>query len=132
MPFAALLDQLVLTPAGLTATGFPRSDTPEGDLALGYLNDGRTNVLHLPVVGAGDGGLATTIADLERFWRALRTGEIVTPATLAEMTRFIGVFLRTDFTGEPRHVRRIGMLSDYESTGMLPPLPDSAVRPSDA
>jgi ribose 5-phosphate isomerase B len=52
--------------------------------------------------------------------------------TLAEMTRFIGVFLRTDFTGEARHVRRIGMLSDYESTGVLPPLPDSAVRPSDA
>ena len=28
--------------------------------------------------------------------------------TLAEMTRFVGVFLRTDFTGEARHVRRIG------------------------
>jgi ribose 5-phosphate isomerase B len=52
--------------------------------------------------------------------------------TVAEMTRFVGVFLGTDFTGEPRHVRRIGMLSDYESTDVLPPLPDSAVRPTDA
>ena len=43
--------------------------------------------------------------------------------TLAEMTRFVGVFLRTDFTGETRHVRRIEMLADYESTGELPPLP---------
>ncbi len=47
--------------------------------------------------------------------------------TLDEMTRFIGIFLATDFTGEERHVRRIGMLSDYETSGELPPLPQSAV-----
>jgi ribose 5-phosphate isomerase B len=52
--------------------------------------------------------------------------------TLAEMTRFIGIFLRTDFTGEVRHARRIAMLADYESTGDLPPLPDSALPPTDA
>ncbi len=44
-----------------------------------------------------------------------------------DMVRFVGVFLDTAFTGEERHVRRIGMLSDYETTGDLPPLPDSAV-----
>ena len=47
--------------------------------------------------------------------------------SLEEMTRFIGIFLTTDFTGEERHVRRIGMLADYETTGDLPPLPESAV-----
>jgi ribose 5-phosphate isomerase B len=47
--------------------------------------------------------------------------------TLEEMTRFIEVFLTTDFTGEERHVRRIAMLADYETTGNLPPLPDSAL-----
>jgi len=43
-----------------------------------------------------------------------------------EMARFIGIFLDTDFTGEERHARRIRMLTDYETTGVLPPLPESA------
>jgi ribose 5-phosphate isomerase B len=46
--------------------------------------------------------------------------------SLEEMTRFVGVFLDTAFSGEARHARRIAMLSDYESTGDLPPLPASA------
>jgi len=52
--------------------------------------------------------------------------------SLEEMTRFIGIFLSTDFTGEERHARRIAMLQDYETTGELPPLPESAVGHTDA
>jgi ribose 5-phosphate isomerase B len=47
--------------------------------------------------------------------------------SVEDMTRFIGIFLTTDFTGEERHARRIAMLADYETTGDLPPLPESAL-----
>jgi ribose 5-phosphate isomerase B len=43
--------------------------------------------------------------------------------TLEEMMRFIEVFLATPFSGAERHSRRIEMLTAYENTGELPPLP---------
>jgi ribose 5-phosphate isomerase B len=43
-----------------------------------------------------------------------------------EMTHFVDVFIRTPFSGDERHARRIGMMSAYESSGELPALPESA------
>ncbi|CAN5419933.1 hypothetical protein BH23ACT3_BH23ACT3_18360 [soil metagenome] len=55
--FHELVHRQVCELAGMTLTEFLRSDELPGDAALGYLdNDGlRTNVLHLPVRGSGDG-----------------------------------------------------------------------------
>lgn len=47
--------------------------------------------------------------------------------TLDEMTRFVGIFLSEPFPGDERHVRRIAMMGDYETTRELPPLPESAM-----
>lgn len=84
---ADLVAEHVSVPAGLTATSFERSDVPPADVAVGYLHDDglQTNVRHLPVLGGGDGGLATTVADVHALWGALLAGRIVSTATVAEM-----------------------------------------------
>ncbi|NUR05948.1 MAG: beta-lactamase family protein [Nocardioidaceae bacterium] len=87
--FQTLVRTLVCEPAGMRDTAFLRSDELPGDAALGYLTaDGaRTNVLHLPVLGSGDGGVYSTAADFAVFWDSLLAGRIVAPDRVAEMLR---------------------------------------------
>ena len=93
VPFHDLVQRHVIDRAGLTRTAYLRSDALPGDAALGYLHpeghadELRTNVLHLPVVGGGDGGIFTTAADLVTLWQALDDGRVVAPRTWAEMRR---------------------------------------------
>ncbi len=98
-----LMRTLVCEPAGMVDTAFLRSDELPGRAALGYLAvDGlRTNVLHLPVLGVGDGGIYMTLADVHAFWEALFTGRIVLPDLVAEMVR-----PRSDW---PEESRRYGL-----------------------
>ncbi len=84
-----LIKERVLVPAGMVDTAFLRSDEPSGRMALGYLHpDGlRTNVLHLPVRGNGDGGIYSTVADMHAFWSAFADCRVVPEEWMAEMTR---------------------------------------------
>jgi CubicO group peptidase (beta-lactamase class C family) len=70
-------------------TAFLRSDELPARAAVGHLDaEGvRSNVLHLPVRGTGDGGIYTTAADMRAFWTALFAGRIVSSTWVAEMTR---------------------------------------------
>jgi ribose 5-phosphate isomerase B len=40
-----------------------------------------------------------------------------------EATKFVETFLATLFSEDPRHIRRIDMLTEYETTGELPEIP---------
>jgi CubicO group peptidase (beta-lactamase class C family) len=88
-PFPELVRTRVCEPAGMRDTEFLRSDEPDERIALGYLEaDGlRTNVLHLPVCGSGDGGMYSTAADVHALWSALYAGRIVPADRLADMVR---------------------------------------------
>ncbi|MEX0755973.1 MAG: serine hydrolase domain-containing protein [Actinomycetota bacterium] len=85
-----VLGRRVFDAAGMASTGFPRSDELPGSAALCYLEvDGsrRTNQLHMPVRGVGDGGAYSTLADLATFWPALFAGAIVPSPIVDEMVR---------------------------------------------
>jgi len=88
-PYHELVQERVLTPAEMHDTAFLRSDEPTARAALCYLTpDGlRTNVLHLPVRGNGDGGIYSTAADIHALWAAFFAGRIVSLNTVADMVR---------------------------------------------
>jgi len=67
----------IITPLGLVRTGFYRSDLLPANTALGYLEDGRTNVHSLPVHGGADGGLYSCAADINKLWRAIFSGKVL-------------------------------------------------------
>ncbi|MDT3440494.1 MULTISPECIES: ribose-5-phosphate isomerase [unclassified Pseudofrankia] len=48
---------------------------------------------------------------------------------VAEAVAFAEVFLSTPFSDEARHTRRLRMLTAYERTGELPPVPSGAPVP---
>jgi CubicO group peptidase (beta-lactamase class C family) len=123
-PYHDLVLRTVCEPAGMTDTGFPRSDEPDGRTALGYLQMNgawRTNVFHLPVRATGDGGIHSTVGDISTFWTSLLDGRIVSPASVAEMLRPRSDLPESSasyglgfWSGETSH--RVGMVGDDAGT----------------
>jgi CubicO group peptidase (beta-lactamase class C family) len=103
VPFHELVSGRVCAPAGMGDTAFFRNDELPARTAVGYLAaDGlRSNVLHLPVRGSGDGGVYSTVADVRALWQAFFAGRIVSEEWVREITR-----ARSD---APDHGRRYGL-----------------------
>jgi CubicO group peptidase (beta-lactamase class C family) len=101
--FHELVAERVCDPAEMDDTAFLRSDELPAQSAVGYLAaDGlRSNALHLPVRGSGDGGVYSTVADVRALWQAFFAGRIVSDKWVREMTR-----PRSD---APDHGRRYGL-----------------------
>lgn len=106
-----LVQERVLDPAGMADTAFERSDRLPAGAAIGYLADGRSNVLHLPVRGAGDGGVYSTVRDLESLWQALFAGRIL---PLAVVDRLVAP-RSTLRDGGPRYGLGFWLRSDRET-----------------
>jgi len=84
-PYAELLEENILRPAGMADSGLLRSGVPVAGLALGYrVGDGRNEIAPLgiaPEVMEGAGSLYTTVGDLGRFDQALASGRILSQRT---------------------------------------------------
>ena len=82
-----------------------------GDAASGYLHASglRTNVLHLPVRGTGDGGVHSTVDDLHAFWAALFDGRLLPAARVEQL-----VTPRHDW---PEEHRRYGLGIHLDAVG---------------
>ena len=64
----------VFKPFGMEKSGFFRLDgrAPDGVIrATAYLENGRSNIYSVPVIGGGDGGAYTNPQDMARFWNRL-------------------------------------------------------------
>ncbi len=81
--FTDVVQERVLAPAGMTSSGFLRSDGADPDVAVGYLPGTspvapwRSNVHRVPVIGGGDGGALVTARDAEAFLTAYDDGTLL-------------------------------------------------------
>jgi len=70
----------------LQHTGFYRMDALPANTACGYIDDQsgqwRTNIFCMPVLGGSDGGLYSCAADLDKLWRTVFAGRVLSENTL--------------------------------------------------
>ena len=92
-PFPALVERLVIRPAGLEQTGYATGEEATADVAWAYSSafgspwaDDREGPSAPTWYNLGSGGLVSTTGDLLAFESALWAGEILAPATVERMT----------------------------------------------
>ena len=79
----------VFARAGMTNSGYFFADRLPPRTANAYIKDPdgswRTNIYAVPIVGGPDGGAYTTAFEMDRFWKALRGDELLSPQMTATM-----------------------------------------------
>lgn len=78
-PYAAFVEQEVFARAGMTGAGFFAQDRLPPRTALGYLEDGRSNIFEVTAMGMPDGGAYVAAADMGAFWDALLGRRLLSP-----------------------------------------------------
>jgi len=90
LPFDEYLVREVFTPCGMDHTRYFEYDRLPANCANVYIHDSKggyyTNIYSSGAKGTGDGGAFTTIADVERFWRGLSCGTIISRAMWRQMS----------------------------------------------
>jgi len=80
MTYQDFVARTILEPTGMHRSGFFALNQLPDETALGYVESGgtwHTNVYNLPVVGASDGGMFTTVHDLTLLWQAFWRHELL-------------------------------------------------------
>lgn len=95
VPYMDYMRRRVFAPAGMPDTDFLPADAAADRVAEGYvpildadrtLTGWKSNVYDLTIEGGADGGSTSTADDLIGFSRALRSGDLLNPDLVAEMT----------------------------------------------
>jgi len=79
--YHSYIKQNIIEPLNMTRTGFYATNNLPGNTAIGYTWDKQLkefvgNYFRLPIVGAADGGIYTTVADMRLFWNGLFQGKL--------------------------------------------------------
>ncbi len=92
VPFDVYLQEKIFNPAGMKDTGYFEMDRLPARCAYAYIydearGDYRNNIYSVDVKGTGAGGAFTTADDVEKFWKALSSGKIISKEMFHEMKK---------------------------------------------
>jgi CubicO group peptidase (beta-lactamase class C family) len=88
--FPNYIKKNIFDKCGMKNTGYFRFDQLPKDSATGYifdeiLNNYRSNIYSLPIVGGGDGGCYSCGNDMNIFWNGLMDGKLLNTTSLEEL-----------------------------------------------
>ena len=89
-PLAQALQDRVFAPLHMADTSLGRGGPPDERDVHGYAKDRDMTRTAVTEAGIADGGVVSTVGDVNRFWQGLLAGELVSEDTLDQMTTVTG------------------------------------------